>query len=70
MEQVSATAVVDAHGIVTGWSEGARRLTGYPAEEVVGRPVRALLAVEPPAGAATALSGSAVLRHRDGSTVV
>ncbi|MFF0791169.1 SpoIIE family protein phosphatase [Streptomyces spiralis] len=69
MEQVSATAVVDARGIVTGWSEGARRLTGYPAEEAVGRPVRALLAEEPPPGALTALSGPAVLRHRDGSTV-
>ncbi|NED32721.1 PAS domain-containing protein, partial [Streptomyces sp. SID8499] len=37
MEQASVAAIVDAHGVVTGWSEGARRLTGYPAEETVGR---------------------------------
>lgn len=47
MEQASATAVINARGIVTGWSEGARTLTGYPAEEAVGRSVGALLA-EPP----------------------
>lgn len=32
-----ATATVDDHGVLTGWSEGARRLLGYRAEEVVGR---------------------------------
>ncbi|WAP54468.1 hypothetical protein [Streptomyces sp. S465] len=32
-----ATATVDDHGVVTGWSEDARRLLDYRAEEVVGR---------------------------------
>jgi PAS domain S-box-containing protein len=41
---VSASATVDAEGLVTGWSAGARRLLGYPPTEVVGRPVRGLLA--------------------------
>ncbi|MEU3663893.1 SpoIIE family protein phosphatase [Streptomyces sp. NPDC032940] len=69
MEHVSATATLDARGTLTGWSEGARRLTGYPAEEVVGRPARDLLARELPPGALSELSGKAVLRHRDGSAV-
>ncbi|MFE2184917.1 SpoIIE family protein phosphatase [Streptomyces sp. NPDC059455] len=44
-----ATATVDDHGVLTGWSEGARRLLGYRAEEVVGRPAAELRA-EPAAG--------------------
>ncbi|MCX4885817.1 SpoIIE family protein phosphatase [Streptomyces sp. NBC_00847] len=67
MEHASNAAVVDALGIVTGWSEGARQLTGYPAGEVVGRPVRDLLAEEPPPEAVAALTGTVVVRHRDGS---
>jgi PAS domain S-box-containing protein len=70
MEHVPAAAVVDTEGLVTGWSEGARHLTGYPAGEAVGRPARDLLAHDPPPGAVTALSGTAPVRHRDGSTVV
>ncbi|MGP4008516.1 SpoIIE family protein phosphatase [Streptomyces sp. 4N124] len=69
MEHASATVIIDPSGVVTGWSEGARQLTGYPAEEVVGRAVRDLLAEEPSPEARTALSGPVVLRHRDGSTV-
>jgi len=69
MEHAPAAAIVDARGIVTGWSEGARRLTGYPAEEAVGRPVQDLLAEEPPSAAVAALTGTVVLRHRDGSPV-
>ncbi|MFJ5268710.1 SpoIIE family protein phosphatase [Streptomyces sp. NPDC088358] len=38
-----AMVVVDAHGIVRGWSEGARLLTGYAAAEIAGRPVSALV---------------------------
>ncbi|MEU0947984.1 SpoIIE family protein phosphatase [Streptomyces canus] len=67
MEHVSATAVIDAAGVVTGWSEGARRLTGLTAEEVVGRGARELLAEDPPGPAVAALKGTVVLRHRDGS---
>lgn len=44
MEDSSAAMTVDARGLVTGWSDGARRLTGHAAEEVVGRPARDLLA--------------------------
>jgi PAS domain S-box-containing protein len=69
MEHVSAAATMDAHGILTGWSEGARQLTGYPAEEVVGRVARELLATDPSEQVVTALTGAVVLRHRDGSPV-
>lgn len=48
MEHVVAAAVIDARGIVTGWSEGARLLTGHPAEEAVGRAATDLLAEELP----------------------
>ena len=44
MEDASAAAIIDARGILTGWSEGAQRLTGYPAREALGRAVRELLA--------------------------
>lgn len=43
MDDASAVLVVDARGVVTGWSEGARRLTGFSADEAVGRAVRDLL---------------------------
>ncbi|MFF5160252.1 SpoIIE family protein phosphatase [Streptomyces sp. NPDC000348] len=69
MDDASAAMVVDARGIVTGWSEGARRLTGHPAEEAVGRTVRALLAEDTPSGAAPLPSGPVTLRHRDGRPV-
>lgn len=69
MERVSAAAILDAQGVVKGWSEGARRLTGRTAEEVVGRPARDLLAEEPAPPAVAALTGRVVLRHRDGSQV-
>ena len=48
-ESATARAEVDPHGIVTGWSEGARRLLGYPSTEIIGRPAASLLAGEPPA---------------------
>ncbi|MGW0732215.1 SpoIIE family protein phosphatase [Streptomyces sp. NPDC002851] len=76
MTAADATAIVDARGVVTGWSDGARRLTGYTAEEVVGREASALLVGEPSEGqaatalaGATALTGVVTLRHRDGQTV-
>ncbi|MCM1966694.1 SpoIIE family protein phosphatase [Streptomyces sp. G1] len=40
----TATATVSEQGIVTGWSEEARRLLGYAPSEVVGRPASELLA--------------------------
>lgn len=69
MEHPSAVATLDAHGTVTGWSEGARRLTGYPAEEAVGRAARELLAEDLPADVLATLSGTVRTRHRDGTLV-
>jgi PAS domain S-box-containing protein len=67
---VSATAVVDAQGIVTGWSSGAERLLGYARREAVGEPASRLFGMEAAAGGFTATahgwSGTALLRHRDG----
>jgi PAS domain S-box-containing protein len=74
----TARAVVDGRGVITGWSEGARRLLGYRAEEVVGRPASGLLAEEgggesdganegPPPPGAERWHGMVALRHRDGS---
>ncbi|GAA2280120.1 SpoIIE family protein phosphatase [Streptomyces hawaiiensis] len=71
-DALTAKAVVDERGVVTGWNEGARRLLGYPASEVVGRPGSALLADEPPPGLLSSLltlprwNGAAALRHREG----
>ncbi|MET8560508.1 SpoIIE family protein phosphatase [Streptomyces flaveolus] len=67
----TATATIDEQGIVTGWSEGARRLLGYDSPAVVGRPATALLAAD---GAAvrralagrTRWNGTVPLRHQDG----
>lgn len=44
MGQASAAAVIDARGIVTRWSEGARTLAGNPAEEAV---LKAVMPQEP-----------------------
>ncbi|WP_327312239.1 ATP-binding SpoIIE family protein phosphatase [Streptomyces sp. NBC_01235] len=75
MEHVVAAAVIDARGIVTGWSEGARLLTGHAAEEAVGRVVTDLLADDPGAGGRPPptdgpWTGPVVVRHRDGHPVV
>ncbi|MDW4904107.1 SpoIIE family protein phosphatase [Streptomyces sp. ADMS] len=69
MKQVAAAVIIDARGMVTGWSEGARRLTGHTAEDVVGRPAAELLAEDPPPTAMTELAGVVALRHRDGHPV-
>ncbi|TDC22936.1 PAS domain-containing protein [Streptomyces sp. 8K308] len=65
-----ATAAVSlsVSGTVSGWSEGARRLLGWAAAEVVGRPVTDLLAEGelPENGGRHRLP----LRHRNGATLV
>lgn len=40
----TARAAMDGDGTVVEWNEGARRLLGWPAAEVVGRPAEELLA--------------------------
>ncbi|MER6571768.1 SpoIIE family protein phosphatase [Streptomyces sp. NPDC001093] len=69
MKHGAAVAVIDALGTVTGWSEGARRLTGHPAEDVVGRPAAGLLAGDIPDATLAARAGTVALRHRDGHRV-
>ncbi|MEV4336115.1 SpoIIE family protein phosphatase [Streptomyces sp. NPDC049590] len=67
----TATATIDERGILTGWSDGARRLLGYDSPAVVGRPAAALLATDP-TGARRTLAGrgrwhgTVPLRHQDG----
>ncbi|MFF8724981.1 SpoIIE family protein phosphatase [Streptomyces sp. NPDC015171] len=68
----TATATIDEQGILTGWSEGARRLLGYDSSAVVGRPATALLAAEGTAArrALTGRSrwnGTVPLRRQDGT---
>ncbi|GGY81314.1 hypothetical protein GCM10010300_26680 [Streptomyces olivaceoviridis] len=70
MKDVAAVAVIDAHGTVTGWTEGARLLTGHPADEVVGRPATDLLAEDVPGDILTAPAGPVALRHHDGHRLV
>ncbi|GHI01825.1 PAS sensor protein [Streptomyces cellostaticus] len=69
MERVAAAAIIDAQGRLTGWSEGARLLTGHTADEVVGRPAGSLLAETVPPGVLAARTGTVALRHRDGHRV-
>ncbi|MGW2965052.1 SpoIIE family protein phosphatase [Streptomyces sp. NPDC001220] len=75
----SAIAMIDAEGTVVGWTSTAQRLVGYPATEVVGRPVSKLL----PLSRRTLLdwastqeclarggwSGTATVRHREGHAI-
>ena len=67
-----ATAIVDARGVVAGWSRGAERLLGYPRQEAVGRPAAQLLGAQTAAVAQWLSSlgeewtGRSELRHRDG----
>ncbi|WP_406836095.1 SpoIIE family protein phosphatase [Streptomyces sp. AHU1] len=69
-EAATAQAVIDGNGTLIHWNEGARRLLGYPSEEVEGRPAADLLA-SPDTGALPGAgddrrSGVLALRHRDG----
>ncbi|MFJ9863972.1 SpoIIE family protein phosphatase [Streptomyces sp. NPDC101165] len=70
-DAATARAVIDDDGTLLEWNEGARRLLGHPADEVVGRPATLLLAGEDslvvPSGGLW--EGTVGLRHRDGRTV-
>ncbi|WP_314172358.1 SpoIIE family protein phosphatase [Streptomyces winkii] len=41
--QSTAAAIIDADGIVRGWTDSAQQLLGYTSEEVLGRPAADLL---------------------------
>ncbi|MFC4607541.1 SpoIIE family protein phosphatase [Streptomyces maoxianensis] len=73
----AATAVLDAHGNVVGWSPTAQSLLGYPPHEVLGHPIGALVA-DTAGGHRTGadLPGAPFsrrqvlpIRHRDGHTL-
>ncbi|MDN3057981.1 SpoIIE family protein phosphatase [Streptomyces sp. SRF1] len=73
---VMAAVVLDGAGTVLRWSQAAAELLGRTAEEVCGRPVRALFAescgaedAAAPYGAAIPAGARALLRHRSGGTV-
>ncbi|MFI8951057.1 SpoIIE family protein phosphatase [Streptomyces sp. NPDC053750] len=69
----TASATVNAQGVVTAWSEGARRLLGYESGQVVGHPATHLLAdapgesTRPDTPGRDRWSGSVAVRHHDGS---
>ncbi|MFF6879864.1 SpoIIE family protein phosphatase [Streptomyces sp. NPDC012474] len=71
-EAATARVVVDGRGVVTAWNEGARRLLGYRAPEVIGRSGARLLADTAHPHVPDSLtglrrwSGTATLLHRDG----
>ncbi|MFG3024207.1 SpoIIE family protein phosphatase [Streptomyces sp. NPDC048254] len=69
-DAATARAVIDEDGTLAEWNEGARRLLGHPAEEVVGRPAALLLAgAPPPVPVGARWDGTLELRHRDGRTI-
>ncbi|MET8767926.1 SpoIIE family protein phosphatase [Streptomyces sp. NPDC004658] len=75
----AAIAMMDAEGIVVGWTHAAQQLVGYAAGEVVGRSAAHVL--PPPEDARRALafaeqcrarggwSGTVAIGHRDGHTL-
>ncbi|MGY5117569.1 SpoIIE family protein phosphatase [Streptomyces sp. 900105755] len=75
----AAIAMIDAEGVVVGWTHAAQQLVGYAAGEVVGRSVVQVL--QPPEDARRAAafaercrarggwSGTVAIRHRDGRTL-
>ncbi|MFF4759447.1 SpoIIE family protein phosphatase [Streptomyces sp. NPDC001292] len=70
-DAATARAVVDEHGVLLEWNEGARRLLGWAPDEVLGEQAANLLADGP----VTLLpdesrwNGTLTLRHRDGRAV-
>jgi PAS domain S-box-containing protein len=70
-DAAAARAVIAENGILTGWNSGARRLLGWAAADVVGRPAADLLApgARGPAPAGPRWDGTLTVRHRDGRTL-
>ncbi|ARP68773.1 PAS sensor protein [Streptomyces pluripotens] len=70
-DAATARAVINDDGTLVEWNDGARRLLGHPADEVVGRPAVELLAEygAPAVPSGTRWDGTVGLRHRDGHTL-
>ncbi|WLW49981.1 SpoIIE family protein phosphatase [Streptomyces sp. YU58] len=70
-DAATARAVVDDTGTLLEWNDGARRLLGYSAAEMVGRSAADLLVdgEAPRTPRPPRWDGTLTLRHRDGSTV-
>ncbi|MFD8804734.1 SpoIIE family protein phosphatase [Streptomyces sp. NPDC059597] len=71
-EAATARAVIADDGTLLEWNEGARRLLGYPADAVLGRPAAGLLANDDGTGplpSGVRWDGTLDLRHSDGRTV-
>ncbi|MBD0839649.1 MULTISPECIES: SpoIIE family protein phosphatase [unclassified Streptomyces] len=69
-DAATARAVIDQHGMLLEWNAGARRLLGWPPDQVVGRPAAELLAdAAVPAPTGPRWHGTLPLRHHDGHTV-
>lgn len=70
-EGATARVLLDGSGRITHWNDGAQRLLGHTAAEMLGRPARELLAdpsATAPCGDERRLrwKGTVDLRHRDG----
>jgi PAS domain S-box-containing protein len=70
-DAATARAVIDDDGTLTEWNEGARRLLGHEAGDVVGRPAARLLAGDfaPALPTGSRWDGTVGLRHQDGRTL-
>ncbi|MGV9994595.1 SpoIIE family protein phosphatase [Streptomyces sp. NPDC003374] len=70
-DAATARAVVDAHGVLVEWNEGAQRLLGWAPGEVLGRPAADLVAgdARPVLPDEPRSQGTVTLRHRDGHDV-
>ncbi|MEV5528338.1 SpoIIE family protein phosphatase [Streptomyces prunicolor] len=71
-DAATARVVIDDAGTLVEWNDGAQRLLGHTADEVVGRPAVGLLADGAealPTITGARWDGTVALRHRDGRAV-